>query len=222
MRKILTCGMLVGLMVAVTGVANAQRPFQGMAMGGPMLLMNKAVQEELKITDDQREKLGEKMRGMVGKYTEVFAKAKGDPTEMEKLLKVVQVAAQKELGDVLKEEQVKRLRQIERQQSVPTTLTSDEEAIKDLSITDEQKERMKSISDESAKDAADLYKQFSKDNYQEVMEKVNAARKEANEKAVKALSDGQQAKWKEMIGDPFDVKLASPMGIPGFLKKAKK
>jgi len=220
MRKLLSAGVLFGLMVCVTNYTYAQRPFQGFTASGPIMLTNKSVQEELKITDDQKEKLGEKMRSMIGKYTEVFAKAKGEPGEMEKLMKVVQDAATKELAEILKPEQMQRLKQIERQQSITRTLTDDNDAIKDLGITDEQKDRIKQIGDESVKEVADLLKQFGKDNARETNEKVLAARKEANERATKLLTETQQAKWKEMIGEPFELKQEA-MGLPGFLKKGK-
>lgn len=223
MRKFLAVGILASVMFYMSSATYAQRPFFGANPGGMSLLMNKGVQEELKVTDEQKEKMAEKARGMFGKYQEVFGKLKDVPAEerqekVQKLMKEINDAATKEMGEILKPEQMKRLKQIERQQNVANTISTDEDVINELKANEDLRNKMKSINDESTKEIAQLFQQFNKDNPRETQEKVSAARKEANERAVKALSDDQQKKWKELIGDAFEVKLEGGFG-GAFLKK---
>ncbi len=214
MRKLLAIGALFGLLTLVTS-AQAQRPFGGLGGGGGggiFLLMNKGVQEELKITEEQREKIGEKAKGMAGKFQEVFGKLKDvpeadRPEKMQKLMKEVNDTIMKEVGEALKPEQLKRFTQIQRQQSVAATLTTDEEAGKALDVTAEQKEKAKTIQEESTKEIGQLFRQFNKENPSETQEKVAAARKEANDKALKVLTDEQRTKWKDLVGATFEVKM---------------
>ena len=73
MRKMLALGSLLSLMAIVPTQSHAQRPGGGFGGGGGvMLVSNKSVQEELKLTDEQKEKIGEKMKGMGEKRKEAF------------------------------------------------------------------------------------------------------------------------------------------------------
>lgn len=219
MRRVLIGCALFSVMAYVVTQANAQRFGGGMA-GGIGLLMNKGVQEELKITEEQRDKIGEMMKGMFDKRKEEFLKFKELPKDeigakMKKMMKEINESAMKELKDVLKPEQIKRFKQIERQQNVVITLTNDEEAAKELKVTDEQKEKMKELVDELEKERGGLFKE--KGDFKERADKMAALLKETNEKAIKLLTDEQVAKWKEMTGTPFTIKFEG-----GFGKKRKK
>jgi hypothetical protein len=210
MRKLLALGALMGLVAFVTATAHAQRPFGGFggsSGGGIFLLMNKGVQEELKITEEQQTKLRDKTKGIFEKFQEIRAKVKDVPEadrqeKTQKLMKEIEEASTKEISEVLKPEQMKRFKQIQRQQSVVTTLLNDEEAGKALDLSAEQKDAVKAVDEELHKQLAELRQQFNS----ETLEKSAVARKEANEKALKTLTDVQQKKWKELTGEPFEVK----------------
>ncbi len=215
MRTILGFGSLLGVIALIATEANAQRPFGGGGMMGGAgnigLLTNKGVQEELKITDEQKEKVIEKSKGMGAKFQETFAKLKDVPKEdrpekMQKAFKDIQESVNKELAEILKPEQMKRLRQIERQQNVANALMNDEDVKKQLKITEEQSAKIKSISEETNKEVGDLFKQFNKENPRETQEKIASLRKEGGSKAVAVLDDEQKSKWKELVGDPYEVK----------------
>ena len=59
MRKMFGLFVIGGLIAVVASDSNAQRPGGGIGFGGGGfgLLLNKGVQEELKITDEQKEKI---------------------------------------------------------------------------------------------------------------------------------------------------------------------
>ena len=47
------------------------------------------------------------------------------------------------------------------------------------------------------------------------MQKMADLRKKGNEKAMALLSDAQKTSWKELTGDPFEIKLEPGQGRPG-------
>jgi len=218
MRKILIFGSLTALMIMVTNQADAQRPGGGGGRGmggrgGPMMyLVNKGVQEELKVTPEQKEKIDAASKESFSKMGEIFTKFKDLPKEersekMQAAMKEINDNAMKEIA--LKPEQAKRLKQIEIQQNPLATFVTNEEVAKELKITDEQKTKLKDLRETSDKDLAEMRKSggggkggFNK----EAQEKMAAARKEASDKALKMLTAEQLGKWKELTGEPFVVK----------------
>src|SRR5262249_3970502 len=132
--------------------------------------------------------------------------------ERQTKLKELQEAGTKEVNAILKPEQTKRLTQISRQQDVLRTLTTDEEAGKALKLSDEQKEKLKGINDDITKDMRELFKSGMKGNFQEMQEKMAALRKEGKDKALKVLSDDQTKAWKDLVGEPFEVKFEFNFG----------
>ena len=109
----------------------------------------------------------------------------------------------KEVEKILKPEQFTRLKQIGRQQGGPSAYLSPDNA-KDLGLTDDQKKKLKDITDELQKDTMALFQGgFSA----ETREKMQMLNKEATEKAAGVLTDEQKTKWKELTGEPFSVPL---------------
>lgn len=112
--------------------------------------------------------------------------------------------ATKALGEVLKPEQVKRLKQIELQQRGSRAFV-DEEVQKALKLTDEQKEKIKGIAEESGKQMRELFG-GGQGNREEAFKKMQSLRKETNDKVQAVLSDDQKKAWKELTGEPFEVR----------------
>ena len=117
----------------------------------------------------------------------------------------------KELEKILKPEQQARLKQIARQQGGPRAyLKSDN--VKDLSLTDEQKTKLREIVTELDKDVAELMPRggFGKGGgggfTPETREKLEALNKEAGEKADKVLTAEQKTKWKALTGEAYTVR----------------
>jgi len=221
MKKIVLGFVAFGLMALVTLSANAQFPGGGRGgLGAAMLVGNKSVQEELRITDEQKEKLSARRKDFEPKMAEVFAKLKEVPKEEQKekmgeMMKMFNETAQKEINLILTKDQQKRLKQIEIQQQGVGAF-SDETVSKELKITPEQKEKIASINAEMAKDMVEL-RGMMKDDKTGAMKKLVNLRKENMEKAVALMTDDQKKTYKTMTGDTFELKLDGGRG--GFGKK---
>jgi Spy/CpxP family protein refolding chaperone len=200
MRKVLALCSLLSIIAIVSHEANAQRPMGGFGFGGGNLVTNKSVQEELKVTDEQKEKI----KGVSEKQREAFGKLKDlSKEERTEKMKSMRDENKKEYASILNTEQNKRLKQIELQQDVVASLST-EDVIKELKLTDEQKEKLKAISDDLRKEQGELRKD--RTNFKENIQKIQTLSKEATEKATKLLTADQQATWKQMTGEPFTVK----------------
>jgi Spy/CpxP family protein refolding chaperone len=190
-----------------------------------VLATNPAVQKELKMDDDQVKAVKEKVPpvgfgGFGGKgknatpeqqerMAKMFEKLQGlkdvpeDKLEakMREAFKEELEGPTKEVEKILKPEQLTRLKQIARQQGGPGAYLTAENA-KDLSLTDDQKKKLKEISNELQKDTMALFQGgFSA----ETREKMAMLNKEASEKAGEVLTAEQKSKWKELTGEPFTV-----------------
>lgn len=221
MRKMFGFVAIFGLIAFVADDATAQRQkggggggfgggmFGGRGGGGFFLLQNKGVQEELKITEEQTGKIKTAQEEINKKYPFTFGKKTDNPPskeDREKLAKERTDATTKAIAEILTKEQSTRLKQIERQQNPAATLTTDEDAVKELKITDEQKEKIKGLQDDNQKEMRGLFGMggmggFSKEN----QEKMATLRKELKEKTLKVLTEDQTKKWSEMTGKPFEV-----------------
>jgi hypothetical protein len=158
--------------------------------------MTKMFEKLGQLKDVPEDKLDDKIR-------EVFKEEIEGPTK----------AAEK----ILKPDQAKRLQQISRQNAGVRGLIGEETA-KELKLSDDQKGKIKSISTELDKDVAEL-SPMGKGGFggfgggrvsPETREKIANLRKEAMEKATEVLSADQKTKWKELTGEPFEVKLEFP------------
>jgi Spy/CpxP family protein refolding chaperone len=209
MKRIVQSTLVLGALALVTPAVLAQRPggFGGGFGGGTLfLLTQKSVQDELKMTDEQ-----------VKKVTELQAKereARGprDPNvsreERQKKAEEARAATDKALTDILKPEQLKRVKQISWQRQ-GTRALSDKEVAEALKLTDEQKEKLKTIQDDARKEMRDLF-QAGAGNRDEARKKMEELRKSADEKAQAVLTAEQKTKLKEVTGEPFKGEIKLP------------
>jgi len=198
---------------------------------------NQGVQKELKLDEDQVKAISEKVPAQFGfgfgggggkggkgkfdpdqfkermaKMMEKYEKLKDVPEDKmeEKIREVFKEELEgpaKEVEKILKPEQLARLKQIARQQGGAAAYLKPEN-VKDLSITDEQKGKLKEITTQLDKDLAELRGSGGKGGFAvtpETREKMTALSKEAKEKADTLLTDTQKSKWKELTGEPFTV-----------------
>lgn len=214
MRAFLKMTFVLGLVLLMAGPAPAQRQRgqRGQRGGGglAMLLLNKSVQDELKISTDQADKVRETISQVNAKYKEDLSKLR-DLSEEERrekgreLRTKISDEVMKSLAEVLKPEQVTRLKQIELQQRGIRAFTS-EDVQKQLKLTDEQKEKIKSITEASQKEMRELFRGSGDGNPEEARKKITALRKDALDKALDVLNANQRKEWKAMTGEPFEVK----------------
>jgi hypothetical protein len=127
------------------------------------------------------------------------------------------------MGDTLKPEQVQRHKQISLQQMTEregASIFLDPEVEKPLKLTDKQKEELKAASDGLLKNRQAAFKD-AKGGFAEVFKQVAALNKECVEDAVKSLTDEQKKVWKDMVGQPSELK-SSPGPSPSPEKGTEK
>ncbi len=242
MKLIARWMLAAALAVAVAGSAQAQRqqrqqPGQGGAGRGQgnavsiaLVLTNKDLQEELKVTDDQKGKLKDvtaKQEDLNKKQRELFAGGtRPDMDKMQEMQKertALTEEVKKATDEVLTADQKKRFKQIEIQ-ALGVRAFANADVVKELKITDDEKTALKEISDAFTKERTDLAKELGvavpgarggrpaagatppdADKVAEFAKKSKPLADAALEKSVKALSADQQKQWTEMIGTKFDT-----------------
>jgi hypothetical protein len=207
--------MLLGLVSArafAQDVPEETRKEIARNLQGPLIALREDVQEELKLTDDQKAAVEEYLREHIQEYGQFFESIHGlDQKEHEKKLQAFRKKSQKELASALKgtlkEDQVKRLRQLELQEAGALALFhGNPEIAKDLKITDDQRKQFMEIVQDMQKRIEPLIKEAGAGgDPEEIRPKVMKIRKEHEDRIVAVLTDEQKRQWKEMIGKPFAI-----------------
>ncbi|HZY88251.1 MAG TPA: Spy/CpxP family protein refolding chaperone [Gemmataceae bacterium] len=232
MRSLSIKLVAAALVLALAVTASAQRQGRGgrggFGMGGqagPGLLLNKSVQDELKLTDDQKSSLTKIQEAQRENMKKAFQGGGGDKEKAREAFQTVMQETNKAITKVvgtLSPEQQKRFKQIQVQVGGLAAFSTPELA-KDLSLTDKQKEEIKGIADDVQKDVAEIFKdaQGDRERMTAARGKIEKVRQEATAKALKTLSSDQQAKYKELSGPKFDFKPDNPFGGRGGRGKNK-
>ena len=179
------------------------------AVGGPYLVFRDKVQDDLKLSTEQKEKLGEKLQERVQDAMAFFQKLEGvGPEEREKELGEYRRKARENLAaflrETLKDDQPKRLRQLELQQEGAFALGG--ESGKELKVTDDQRRRFMAVVREMQKKIEPMIKEAqSGGDPKEIRPKVMKIRKEHEAEIEAILTDAQRKQWKEMLGKPLDL-----------------
>ncbi len=207
--------VFLGLLCAeasAQGVPEEARKAIAMNLQGSFMVFRDAVQEELKLTDEQKDKLEEHLRERLPDFMQFFQSLDGVPgEEREKKLQEFRKMAQEKLTpvlkDTLKEDQSKRLRQLGLQQEGAFAIWHGApEIAKELKITDDQRKQFMAIVQDMQKKVQPLIKEAqSGGNPEEIRPKVMKLRKESEDKVEALLTDAQKKQWKEMLGKPFSL-----------------
>jgi hypothetical protein len=226
------------LAVGMVAILQAQPGGFGGGFGNSVtaLVTNKAVQEDIKATEEQVKKLGEWTKEFGKKAAEIrkdkgvpeFGKGGGgggkggfgkidDETreKMEAANHEINKEAYKELGDILKKEQIDRLKQIQHQQMGINAFVNTD-VVEMLKLTDSQKTSVKGITGDYTKEQREIFADagfggkkgggmFDAEKFQEAQKKIQKLGKEYIGKVVDTLDDTQKKTWKEMTGEPFDL-----------------
>ena len=194
--------------VFATNSAMAQGPGgRGPGGGGPggpggggdlfSLLNNESVQKELEVVpsqlDDIRD-LGQKMRESMRDMFQGMRNASEDERrEMFDKLRTAREDMEKDLEKVLMPAQLQRLKQIQTQQQSRGrggVSFSNPRIVEALGLSEAQ--------------LADL-RDKAEELQNEMRAKVEELRKQADTELLQMLTPEQQKKWKEMVGDPFEM-----------------
>jgi Spy/CpxP family protein refolding chaperone len=226
MRSLCKVALTLALVVLIVSPALAQRQqrgqrgqrgqggfFQGrggFGGGAAALLQNEGVQKELKMDQAQIEKAQKITQDVRAKFRDDFTKLQDVPQEqrfqkMQELNQKISDETMKALKDVLKDEQVKRLNQIQLQQRGIDAFT-DSEVQTALKLTGEQKDKIKTITDDFRRDQREIFQGARGGNFQEAQQKTAALRKETLEKVTSLLNADQKKAWKDLTGEPFEVR----------------
>src|SRR5262249_38519459 len=149
----LACGI-----AALMAIPAAAQPGPGGRGGGlGMLLRNKSVQQELKLNDDQVKKLDAALTKVRDAHKDEFDKLR-DMKEDERtaFFKKLNEENMKAASDTLNADQIKRLKQIQVQQDGLRAF-SDADVQKALNLKDDQKDKIKTISEDARKDIEALF-----------------------------------------------------------------
>lgn len=182
-------------------------------LGPPFLVFRDKVQEELKLSDEQKKKLEKRLQDTVQDAMHFFQKlAEGDKKQQDRekehhaYVEQARVKMTAYLQGVLQEEQFKRLRQVMLQREGLFGLVGNAEISQELEITDKQRRRFGEIAQETQKKIEPLMREAqSGGNPQEIGPKLRKIHKEQEERIEALLSDAQKKQWMELLGKPFDL-----------------
>lgn len=207
----------VALIALSASIAHAQPPGGrgGLPGAGPaQLLQSKTVREELKLTEEQTGKLKEWGEAQRTKMREIFQEAAGDRDAMREKFAEYQKTSAKEIAEVLKPEQVKRMKQIEFQMAGLRGLMNPD-AVKELDVTEEQKETLQSTMRDVGQEMRDLSEEYGVRGYGQRPEDADKAKefdkksaqltKDATAKVMKVMTEEQKKKYAELGGAAIDV-----------------
>jgi Spy/CpxP family protein refolding chaperone len=230
MRNLTKVLLIAGLAVAFVSVAIAQRGPGGFQVTEATLLTNKDIQKdvekELKLTDAQKEKIAK----ITDKMNEAMKKAREDK-DFQAFAKIREDTdkAVAEVAKDFKPEQAKRLKQLTLQAQMASpfggalSVLTNEDVQRDLKLDDKQKDKIKTIAENTRKDTKDVFDaaKGDKEKFAAAREQVAKLNKEAGDKIMGTLTDDQKKLWKDMLGEKSDIKFDSLFQFGGGFGKDK-
>jgi Spy/CpxP family protein refolding chaperone len=213
--------LAVGVAALLAGPSFGQGPPR---RGGNQLsfyLDNKEFQKELKLTDEQVTKAKAAAEDVFKKHADDFKDLDfRSPEGREKMMAINRDITKEsftamEKDKALDKDQIKRFKQILFQQSARMfgpVVFNDADVQKDLKLTGEQKDKIKTINADLNKDREELFKDAQGDpaKGREAFQKMGGLSKEAMEKATKILTADQKKALDELKGEPFEVPFGPP------------
>jgi hypothetical protein len=175
-------------------------------LGGPFFVSRDKVQEELKLSDGQKQKLRETMTCYVQETINVQKLKSG---EREQAIKSLRQKSYPELEVFLNEnltpEQLKRFRQLKFQYDVPSILVQ-LKTVNKLEITEEQRQQFIAVIEEMQSKIEPLMKAAkSGGNPEEILPKVIKLRRDCEAKIIGLMTAVQKQQWQEMTGELFNI-----------------
>lgn len=170
-----------------------------------VLLGQKVVQQELKLTREQLQKID----ALRAKERQAFAPRQGfKPAEMADKMKEALKESSKALDDILKPGQAQRFKEVTLQAQGETALAETEVAT-NVGLSDEQQKKIKAVCEAAGKDRAALFqgKLVNPKDMQKSMEQIN---KKTVDKILEELTSAQRSKWDEMKGKPLKGLVLTP------------
>jgi len=179
------------------------------ALGPPFILFREKVLDELKVSDEQKEKLMQYMMEQImetGPFLDSLAETGPErDKKLEEHRKNAREKLAKHLKEVLQPGQRDRLRQVTLQQEGGFALGQDD-VRKELKITQDQMKRFMAVVHELQKNVESLVKEAQAGGKpEEIRPKIEQLRKDHAKKLEAILTDAQKKQWKELLGPPFEL-----------------
>lgn len=218
MRTIGKLALAVGLAAVLSAPAQAQFGRRGGgAMAGFGALMSPAGQKELNLSEDQVAKLRDVSENLRTTMGEKFQSLQDVPQEerrekMQAIMSEVSEGLQKEVKGILNDDQMKRYQEISLQ-SMGIAAFEQEEVAKKLELTDDQKQQITTIQEDSRTQARSAFQNAQGDR-QAAFQKIREIQDQAEQKVHALLTDQQKETWKGMTGKEFHFE-PGPGGRPG-------
>lgn len=203
--------------------ALAQPHSSGTGQAALALLTNRSVQEELRISEDQKKKIDAASRKLNDMRQEKMKEAGitlknilQKRAEMDRITKALNAEADRILSSVLDDKQTARFKQIRLQQRGLRAFTT-EEVETALKLSDDQKKKIKDTIEGLNKEFEEARKEAGMDlaKLTELFARHREKSKEALGKVAATLTMEQKKTWKEMSGEPFEIKFERPMNPGG-------
>jgi hypothetical protein len=194
---------------AAAQVADDNRKQLVEAVGPPFIVFREKVLDELKVSDEQRDKLMQYVMEQImetGPFLDSLPETGQErETKLKEHRKTAQEKLAKHVKEVLQPGQLTRLRQVTLQQEGAFALGQDD-VRKDLRISQEQMKKFMAIVRDLQKDVEPLIKEAkSGGNPEEIRPKIEKIREDHAKKLEAVLTDAQKKQWKELLGPPFEL-----------------
>jgi Spy/CpxP family protein refolding chaperone len=210
--------LALGATVLLAGSAMAQRGgfgFGGRGRGGgPDMLSMPEVQTELKLSDEQKTKVMTLLDQLREERQQQGQELRDlSQEERQKRGAEMRAAANKLVNAILNADQQKRYRQLRLQQQGMSALT-EKDVADELKLTDEQRTKIQGIQDEQMANMRSAFQRGGGDggrpDFSAVRQRMEAMRKQTDEKIAAVLTDDQKKQWKDMLGASFTFPANGP------------
>jgi Spy/CpxP family protein refolding chaperone len=179
--------------------------FGGGRQSGLAILRMPEVQTELKLTDDQKtkvvslsERIQEERRGQLQELRDL------SDEERQKRMTEWRMSENKQLGEILNADQMKRYNQLRLQRAGLSVALAEKEVVDELKLTADQQTKVREIIQAQQAERRSLFQDGGGGGDREaMMEKMQALQKQTDAKLVALLTDEQKTKWAQLIGTPF-------------------
>jgi Spy/CpxP family protein refolding chaperone len=182
--------------------ADTQAPAQPASADRPAALRDRMqdTAKELNLTDEQKEKLQTIIREQTGKLRDLRQDASLSPEDKKAKARAIRDEITAEVKKVLTPEQFEKWKAKQGPLAGVggAPLARVQEAIKDLNLTDQQKEQLKPLYQEQTQKLLELY-QDSSLSIPEKLEKLKGMLKENAPKLKKVMDAEQYAKWEKDV-----------------------
>jgi hypothetical protein len=179
------------------------------ALGTPFIVFRDKVLDELKVSDEQKEKMMRYAMEQIMETGPFLESLTETGPEREKKLgehrKIALEKLAKHAKEVLQPGQLNRLRQVTLQREGGFALGQDD-VRNELKISQEQLTKFMAVVQELQKNVESLVKEAqSSGKAEELRPKIEQLRKDHARKLEAILTDAQKKQWKELLGPPFDL-----------------